>query len=90
MWKTSFWLYALMAAATVHAQERGPISSLPPSQAEAERLASEMAMNDSQLQKGDIVVTDRGFFLFQGIAADGYTYEFSKVPNPVLGGRRSR
>ena len=49
---------------------------------EADRIASETAMNDSLLQKGDIVVTDRGFFVFRGVAADGYTFEFSPVPNP--------
>ena len=41
-------------------------------------------MNDSRRQKGDIVVTDRGFFVFRGLAADGYTYEFSPVANPSL------
>ncbi len=34
-------------------------------------------MNDGLPQKGDIVVTDRGFFVFIGLAADGYTYEFA-------------
>jgi hypothetical protein len=47
-------------------------------------------MNDSLLQKGDIVVTDRGFFVFRGVAADGYTFEFSPVPNPGSIGRPGR
>lgn len=71
------------------AAETGRIQRKPRDAAEAERVASEMAMNDSLLQKGDIVVTDRGFFVFRGLAADGYTYEFSPVPNPAAsrGGR---
>jgi hypothetical protein len=41
-------------------------------------------MNDSLLQKGDIVATDRGLFVFRGLASDGYTYDFSPVPtNPL-------
>ena len=35
-------------------------------------------MNDSLLQKGDIVVTDRGFFVFLGPAPDGVTNEFAQ------------
>ena len=42
-----------------------------------------MAMNDSILRKGDIVVTDRGFFLFRGFSADGMTADFVEVPNPI-------
>ncbi|WP_154070985.1 hypothetical protein [Bradyrhizobium lablabi] len=63
--------------------ETGRIKRKPPDASEAERIASEVAMNDSLLRKGDIVVTDRGFFVFRGVAADGYTFEFSPVPNPV-------
>ncbi len=38
----------------------------PPSRAEEERLASERVLNDDSLQRGDIVATDRGLFVFQG------------------------
>jgi hypothetical protein len=55
----------------------------PPTPAEAERIASEMAVNDSLLQKGDIVVTDRGFLMYRGNAADGVTGDFVSVPNPM-------
>ena len=55
----------------------------PPTSAEAERIASDMAMADSSLQKGDIVSTDRGFFVYRGIGADGYTNEFTLVANPL-------
>ena len=44
-------------------------------------------MNDGLLQKGDIVVTDRGYFVFRGVAADGYTFEFAPVPNPATGNK---
>jgi hypothetical protein len=70
--------------------ETGRIKRNRPDLAEAERLASEIAMNDSSLQRGDIVVTDRGFFVFRGLAPDGYTYEFSPIPNPISGGRTVR
>jgi hypothetical protein len=70
--------------------ETGRIKRKPPDAAEAERIASDIAMNDGLLQKGDIVVTDRGFFVFRGVAADGYTFEFSPVPNPVLGPKSVR
>jgi hypothetical protein len=43
-----------------------------------------MAMNDTLLQKGDIVVTDRGFFVFRGPAPDGVTNEFARVPDPAV------
>jgi len=83
-------MVAVIASGTAVAAETGRIKRKPPDTAEAERIASEMAMNDSLLQKGDIVVTDRGFFVFRGVASDGYTYEFSPVPSPlpVAGPRR--
>jgi hypothetical protein len=34
-------------------------------------MASESAITDIILRKGDIVVTDRGFFMFRGFLADG-------------------
>ncbi len=46
-------------------------------------MASEMAMNDSLLQKGDIVATDRGFFIFRGQGSDGVSNDFAPVSNPV-------
>ena len=76
---------ALSASDGAVSAETGRIRRPPPSAAEAERIASEMAMNDSLLQKGDIVVTDRGFFVFRGPAPDGVTNEFTRVPNPGAG-----
>src|SRR5689334_7336553 len=79
-----FWL---LLTVSVSAQEHGRIKRSPPTNLEAERIASEIVMNDSLLQKGDIVVTDRGFFVFRGLAPDGYTYEFSPVANPLSASR---
>lgn len=80
----------VLASVAGVAGETGRIKRKPPDAAEAERIASELVMNDSLLQKGDIVVTDRGFFVFRGLASDGYTYEFSRVPNPLPAGRIGR
>jgi hypothetical protein len=85
---------ALMASVSASgaavSAETGRIKREPPDAAEAERIASDIAMNDGLLQKGDIVVTDRGFFVFRGVAPDGYTFEFSPVPNPVSGPKSVR
>jgi hypothetical protein len=63
------------------------IKKRPPTPAEAERIASDMAINDSLLKKGDIVVTDRGFLLYRGVAADGVAGDFVAVPNPLSAGK---
>lgn len=73
----------LIAASTASAEEYSRIKRPPPTPTEAERIASDMAMNDSLLQKGDIVATDRGFFVFRGVAPDGYSNDFVEVPNPI-------
>jgi hypothetical protein len=57
----------LIASAVTALAESGRVKRKPPTDVEAERIGSEMAMSDSLLQKGDIVVTDRGFFV-RGIA----------------------
>jgi hypothetical protein len=84
MWKPFVVPAALLLSTTALAQENGRIRRPPPSAAEAARIASEMAMNDTLLQKGDIVVTDRGFFIFRGAGSDGVTNEFTRVPDPDL------
>jgi hypothetical protein len=56
---------------------------LKPPPAEAEHIASEIVRKDSSLQRRDIVVTDRGFFLFLRAAPDGINNEFVPVPNPL-------
>lgn len=80
--------YALIASMSLladvsTAQNQIRVERQPPTPLEQERIASEIIMNDSLLQKGDIIVTDRGFFVFQGLAADGYTFNFNQVPSPI-------
>jgi hypothetical protein len=71
------------------AQEHGRVKWRRPTQAEADRKASESAMADSILRIGDIVVTDRGFFMFRGFLAGGETGDFVPVPNPLSGAKKS-
>jgi len=42
----------------------------------------------SLLRQGDIVVTDRGFMVFRGLAADGINNDFVPIPNPLPTTRR--
>ena len=74
----------LLMADAASANETGRIKRKPPTAAEADREAAEMAMNDSLLRQGDIVVTSRGFVIFRGLAADGITNQFDPVPNPLI------
>ena len=80
--------WCLLLAVAASAQEHGRIKRKPPTNLEAERIASEMAMNDSLLQRGDIVATDRGFFVFRGLAADGFSNDFAPIPNPLPATKR--
>jgi hypothetical protein len=81
-------LWCLLLAVAASAQEHGRIKRKPPTNLEAERIASEMAMNDNLLQRGDIVATDRGFFVFRGLAADGFSNDFAPIPNPLPATKR--
>jgi hypothetical protein len=73
-----------IVGATVAAEEDSPrIKRKPPSPTEAAQIASDVALSDSLLRKGDIVVTNRGFFAFRGIGADGISNDFVPVPNPM-------
>jgi hypothetical protein len=78
----------LLLPMAASAQEQGRIKRQPPTRMEAERIASDIVMNDGLLQKGDIVVTDRGFFVFQGVGADGYSFNFAPIPSPLPVPRR--
>lgn len=73
----------LISASVASAQEHGRIKRKPPTPEETERILSDMALNDSLLRRGDIVVTGRGFFVFRGLAADGVSNDFVLVPNPL-------
>ncbi len=65
------------------AQEHARIKKKPPTPVEVERVASDIVMNDGSLHKGDIVSTDRGFFLYRGLGPDGYANDFVRVPNQL-------
>ncbi|SRR5258708_23017919 len=47
-----------------------PSHQAQPSLEEPERIASERALNDESLHRGDIVSTDRGLLVFQGRSPD--------------------
>jgi hypothetical protein len=85
MIRCALWLIPLLlSSANAFAEDQKRIKRPAPTPAEEERIASDMAMGDSILQKGDIVVTNRGFLLFRGLAPDGITNDFVPVPNPLL------
>ena len=65
------------------AQESVRIKRKPPTSEEADRMAADMAMNDTLLRKGDIVATGHGFVVFQGVNADGINNDFAPVENPA-------
>ncbi len=73
----------LLPSFEAEAQEHGRVKWKRPTQAETDHMASESAITDIILRKGDIVVTDRGFFMFRGFLADGRTGDFIPVPNHI-------
>lgn len=77
----------VLAAAISSAQESNRIRRPPPSFEESQALAVEIAKGDGLLRPGDIIVTPRGFLVFRGVAADGYTNQFEMVPNPLNQGK---
>ena len=79
---------SLLAGSNAFGQDHGRIKKKLPTEVEAARIASNTAMNDSLLQRGDIVATDRGFFVFRGVARDGIANEFVAVPNPLSSNRK--
>ena len=76
-------IVSILQSGAAFAQERGRIKTKPPTPTEVDRIASDAVMNDGSLHKGDIVSTDRGFFLYRGLGPDGYTNDFVRVPNPL-------
>ena len=77
----------LLPSFEVEAQEHGRVKWKRLTQAEADPMASESAITEFILRKGDIVVTDRGFFMFRGFLADGRTGDLIPVPNPMSNAR---
>jgi hypothetical protein len=47
-------------------EQRGRPTFDPPTIADDERIASERVLNDDSLQRGDIVSTNKGLFVFKG------------------------
>ena len=76
-------IFVLQFALTASAER---IKRKPPNAMEAARIASEQALNDGSLQIGDIVSTDRGFFVFRGANQDG-SFNFAPIPNPLSGAK---
>jgi hypothetical protein len=74
---------AFVLSQSVHAASAERIKRKPPTDIEASRIASDQAMSDGMLQIGDVIVTDRGFYQFRGLAPDGSS-EFLAIPNPLL------
>jgi hypothetical protein len=75
-------IVSILQSGAAFAQERGRIKTKPPNTHRG-RSHSVGRGNDGSLHKGDIVSTDRGFFLDRGLGSDGYTYDFVRVPNPL-------
>ena len=73
-------VFVMLQSALSASAER--IKRKPPTEIEAARIASDQAMSDGMLHKGDVVATDRGFFQFRGLAPDG-SADFLPVPNPL-------
>jgi hypothetical protein len=82
MWRISF-LSAIFVLQSAFATPAERIKRKPPNETEAARIASEQALNDENLQRGDIVSTDRGFFEFRGVSQGG-GFNFARIPNPLL------
>lgn len=85
----SGWSAVLIIALTGGPALAERIKRKPPNDQELARLASENVLNDGTLIPGDIVSTDRGFFLFRGLSPDG-TGVFTAVQNPVKKGPPAR
>ena len=73
-------VFGLLYSGLAESTER--IKRKPPTEIEAARIASDQAMNDLTLHKGDVVATDRGFFQFRGLSPDG-SFDFLPIPNPL-------
>jgi hypothetical protein len=70
-----------------NAGDSGRIRRKPATPDETARRASDDAMTDSILRKGDVIATGHGFLLFRGYAADG-SRDFVAVENPLVAARK--
>jgi hypothetical protein len=80
MYRITFLIAVVLHLISAVSAER--IKRAPPDDAELARIASDQAMNDGDLRKGDIISTQRGFLQLRGLKEDG-TYDFAPVPNPL-------
>lgn len=80
----------LLSSGASWGDENRRIRRAPPTVEEQQSISAETAKNDSLLRQGDIVVTERGFLVFKGIAADGLTNRFEAIPNPLNASRTKK
>ena len=81
MYRMAF-LISLVLLQSISAASAERIKRKPPDDAELARVASDQAMNDGSLRKGDIISTHRGFLQLRGLTEDGI-YVFAPIGNPV-------
>jgi hypothetical protein len=81
MYRITF-LIAVVLLHSISSASAERIKRKPPDDAELARIASDQAMNDGDLRKGDIISTHRGFLQLRGLKEDG-TYDFAPVANPL-------
>jgi hypothetical protein len=66
------------------ANARTPKDDPPPSDKEDARAADQRAMHDPSLQRGDIIATSRGFFVFVGRdSEERQPSDFVPAPKPL-------
>jgi hypothetical protein len=82
MYRMAF-LVSLVLLQSISAASAERIKRKPPEDAELARIASEQAMNDGSLRKGDIISTHRGFLQLRGLTEDGI-YVFAPIGNPFF------
>jgi hypothetical protein len=81
MYRMAF-LISLVLLQSISAASAERIKRNPPDDAELARIASDQAMNDGSLRKGDIISTHRGFLQLRGLTEDGI-YVFAPIGNPL-------
>jgi hypothetical protein len=68
------------------ASQRSLVSSKPvwPTMEEQAQLASEQVLSDSTLERGDIIVTTKGFFVFKGRRSEQRPNDFEAISSSRL------
>jgi hypothetical protein len=83
MYRITLLIVAVVLLQSVCDASAERIKRKPPGDAELANLASDEAMNDGILRKGDIISTNQGFLELRGLKEDG-SYDFVPIPNPLL------